>query len=206
MLGVLGLMSVLVIATVVLGDSFLRKQSQKLLDLKLNNQVIEAQQTSLVQAKKDLEKYNELEAIAKQIVPQDKDQARAVRELINLANQSGISIASIGFPASNLGQQAAVKAVTPSENAAASTTPAAPAAPPVTQVKPVEGIKGLYQLEIVVVSDATRPATYPRMIDFLSRLEQNRRTAQVAQISIQPDTVDRNALNFTLTITLFIKP
>ncbi len=72
MIGLLGLMGVLIVATVVLGDSILRKQSEKLLSLKLDNQVIETQQASLTQAKKDIEKYDELEKISKQIVPQDK--------------------------------------------------------------------------------------------------------------------------------------
>ncbi|HSX23487.1 MAG TPA: hypothetical protein VLE74_00070 [Candidatus Saccharimonadales bacterium] len=203
MLGVMGLMGILVIATVVVGDIFLHKQSRKLVSLKLDNQVIEAQQTALVQAKKDVQKYQELETIAKQIVPQDKDQARTTREIVSLADQAGVKIASITFPASTLGQK-----VAPTAAAGAATTPApgAAATPSVTQVKPVDGINGLYQLDITVVSDTTAPVTYARLIDFLSRLEQNRRTSQVTQISIQPDSTNRSSLNFTLTITTYIKP
>ncbi len=204
MLGVLGLMSVLVIATVVLGDTFLSKQSRKLVELKLENQVIEAQEASLAQAKKDIEKYSELESIAKQIVPQDKDQARATREIVNLAKLSGVKIATIGFPASTLGQ-AAPKAAAPA-GGTTTTTPTAPATTSETQVKKVDGIQNLFQLDITVTSDITSPASYSRLIDFLSRLEQNRRTAQVSQISIQPDVANRAALNFSLTLTLYIKP
>lgn len=205
MIGVLGLMGILVISTVVLGDIFLKKQSNKLVNLKLENQVIETQETALIQAKKDIQKYSELESIAKQVVPQDKDQARATREIVNLANQAGVKIAGISFPASSLGT-AAPKATTPAGGS--NTTTPAPAATtaPVTQVKPVEGIKGLYQLDITVTSENTSPASYAKLIDFLSRLEQNRRTAQVSQISITPDALNRSALNFSLTITLYIKP
>lgn len=207
MMGVLGLLVVLMGATIVLGDKFLQKQSGKLLNLKLENQVIESQQTALLQAKKDIQTYSELESIAKQIVPQDKDQARATRELINIANQSGVKIASIGFPASTLGQPMAKPTAPVTDSTTPSTAPATTVAPPsVTQVKPVVGIKNLYQLDIVVTSDTNNPTTYARLIDFLSRLEQNRRTAQVSQISIQPDPVNRNVLNFTLTITLYTKP
>lgn len=203
MIGVLGLMVVLMAVVIGLGDTLLHKQSNQLLSLKLDNQVVEAQQASLVQAKSDLQKYSDLSAIAKQIVPQDKDQARATREIISLANQSGIKIASIGFPASTLGQ-----AKTPSSTTTTTpTTPStAPATPTITQVKAVEGIKGLYQLDISVTSDVASPATYARLIDFLDRLEKNRRTAQVTQISIQPDAQNRAGLNFNLTITLYIKP
>lgn len=203
LLGTLGLVAIIIVVTIVIGDKILQKQSDKLVKLKLDHQVIETQQLALGQAKKDLQKYNDLESIAKQIVPQDKDQARATREIINLANQAGIKIASLGFPASNLGQ-AVPKAATPT---AGTTTPTpAPAAPSVTQVKPVDGIKNLLQLDIAVASDPTEPATYAKLIDFLDRLEQNRRTAQVSQISIQPDSKNRSALNFSLIITLYIKP
>jgi len=201
MIGLLSILGIILISTVVIGDKLLRKQSDKLASLKLENQIIESQQASLVQANKDLQKYAELKSIAEQIVPQDKDQARASREIINLAEQSGIKIASLTFPASTLGQ-ALPKAAAPAEGAEAPK----PAAPPVTQVKPVDGIKGLYYLDISITSDSGRPVTYDKLVEFLDRLEQNRRTAQVSQISIQPDPRNRAGLNFTLTVTVFIKP
>lgn len=202
MLGVIGLLVLVVIASVVVGDIYLHKQSDKLLGLKLDNQVIEAQQTSVVQAKKDLQKYAELESIAKQIVPQDKDQARATREILTIAAGAGVKIATITFPTSTLGapQPGAAAA-----SGSASGTPTVPA-PTLTQVKPVDGISGLYELDIIVTSDTATPATYPQLVDFLSRLEQNRRTAQVSQINITPDSQNRNGLNFSLTITVYIKP
>lgn len=202
MSGLLSILGILLITTVVVGDKLLRKQSDRLASLKLEDQVIESQQASLVQANKDLEKYAELKLIAKQIVPQDKDQARAAREIINLAEQSGIKIASLNFPASTLGQ-ALPKAAVPTEGSA---DVPKPTAPPVTQVKPVDGIKGLYYLDISITSDTSRPVTYEKLVEFLDRLEQNRRTAQVTQISIQPDPRNRAGLNFTLTVTVFIKP
>lgn len=203
MIGVVVLVVILVGATIFMADSFLQKKSAKLVDLKLESQVIETQSTSLAQAKKDIEKYSELEAIAKQIVPQDKDQARATREIINLAEQAGVKIATIGFPASTLGQ-AAPKPATPSTGATTTPTPAPSTTE--TQVKKVAGIQNLYQLDISVTSSTTSPASYNRLVDFLQRLEQNRRTAQVSQISIQPDAANRAALNFSLILTLYIKP
>lgn len=205
MLAVLGIMCILVIATVLLGNSLLEKQSKKLVNLKLDSQVIESQELALAQAKKDIIKYSELESIAKQIVPQDKDQAKATREIINLAELSGVKIASIGFPSSSLGQPAPKPVVQEGGDASATPAPAAPTTTE-TQVKPVTGINGLYQLELNVISDSTSPVSYERLIEFLARLEQNRRTAQVSEISIQPDAANRSVLNFSLTITLYIKP
>lgn len=208
MLGVVVLMFILVISTIVLGDRFLSKQSAKLVSLKLDNEVIEAQSSALAQAKKDIEKYSELEDIANQIVPQDKDQARATREIISIADQAGVKIAGINFPDSTLGQ-AKPQATKPSDGGATEKTPAPAAAAPTTtetQVKKVEGVQNLYQLDITVTSDTTSPASYARLIDFLKRLEQNRRTAQVSQISILPVASNRSALNFTLNLTVYIKP
>lgn len=203
MLGIIGLLGVLLVATMVLGDKMLQKQGSKLTSLKLDDAVIESQQTALVQAKRDVEQYADLEKIAKQIVPQDKDQARATREIINLAHDSGLSISSVSFPASNLGQ-AAPKPQT-SEDNSNSATPATPTTP-VTQVKPVDGIKGVYQYDMVVISDTNNPATYSQFIDFLDKLEQNRRTAHVSQIVITPDSQNRSLLSFNLTITVYVKP
>ena len=200
MVGLLSVVGILLVATVVAGDKLLRKQSDKLASLKLEDQVIEMQQASLVQANKDLQKYAELKSIAKQIVPQDKDQARAVREIVSLAEQSGIRIASLTFPSSTLGQPVPKAPATEGAEAPKNT------APPVTQVKPVDGIKGLYYLDIAITSDSNRPVTYNKLVEFLERLENNRRTAQVSQISIQPDPRNRTGLNFTLTVTVYIKP
>lgn len=196
----------LVIAGIVLGDMYLHKQSAKLVDLKLQNKVIEEQQSSLNQAKKDVEKYAELDKIAKQIIPQDKDQAKATLEILNIAQATGIKLASISYPASTLGQ-APLKAPGTSDSSSSSSAKA-PAAttPSITQVKPVDGMQNVYQYDITVVSDTDSPVSYSKLTNFLQRLEQNRRTAQVTQLSIQPDSQNRNALNFTLTLTLYIKP
>ncbi len=197
MIGVIVLMIGIVAGSVVVGDMLLHKQADKLVSLKADADVIDTQQNSLLQAKKDLEKYTTLGSTAKQIVPQDKDQARAVREIISIADQSDIKISSVTFPSSTLGQKSAT-ATTGSTPATATTA--------LTQAKPVKGIEGLYQLDIAIVSDTTTPTTYARLISFLDKLEQNRRTAQVSQIAIQPDSQNRNNLNFTLTVTVYIKP
>lgn len=202
MLGVLVLMAGLGIASIVVGNNMLQKKSDQLVALKLDNRLLEEQQIALVQANKDIEKYADLEKIAKSIVPQDKDQAKTVREIVELAAESGVPIASISFPSSNLGQ-GQPQVVTPTESG---TAPATPAAPPITQVKPVDGIPGVFQLEINVQSDNGGPISYANLITFLTKLEQNRRTAQVSQITISPVPKDIRLLTLQLTINVYIKP
>lgn len=202
MVGAVVLSGGLAVGSAVLGSSMLKKKSAELVELKLQDRLIEEQQVALIQANKDIEKYQELEAIAKTIVPQDKDQARTVREIIKLADESRIKISSITFPASTLGQKA--PAATP--NTGGESTPAPKVqTPSISQVKPVDGIQGLYQMEITIQVSEIAP-TYNQLIEFLNKLEQNRRTAQVSSITINPSTVNRNLVEFSLTMNVFVKP
>ncbi|CAN5665996.1 hypothetical protein BH23PAT1_BH23PAT1_0840 [soil metagenome] len=202
MIGLIALLSILAVAGTVLGSASLQKSADKLVELKLENRLLEEQQLSLAQARRDIEDNKELEQIAKTVVPHEKDQARTVREIINLANASGVPIGSITFPSSNLGQ--AIPVAPPSEKGG--TTSNAPAAPSVTQVKPVEGITGVYQLEVNVFSDNSSPVSYEKFINFLERLEKNRRTAQVTNITVQPSQQNSELMTFSLIINVFIKP
>jgi len=189
MCGLVGIMALGIIAAAVVGNSLLAKQSKKLLSLKLDNAVLDQQQTSLSKAKKDVQKYAQLEAEAKIIVPQDKDQAEAVREIVNIAAANNIGLSAITFPASTLG-----------------THTLGTVAPPVTQVTPVSGIAGVFDMQISIQSDGSQPISYSDLINFLSKLEQNRRTAQVSSVNIQPNAQDPSKLIFQLTLDTYIKP
>lgn len=178
-------------------NTLLQERSAALTDLKLQSQVLDQQRTNLTKAKKDITKYTELEKIAKTIVPQDKDQAEVVREIVKLAGDSGFKPSSITLPASNLG---ATKAGSPS------TASSAASGANLTQLTPVKGNPGLYVLEITITQDTSSPVLYSQFIDFLSRLEQNRRTALVTSIVLQPSVNNRNMLSFTLTVNKYIKP
>src|SRR5215217_7268218 len=94
MIGAMVLVISVGVASVVLGNIILQKQSAKLVSLKLDNRVLDEQQRALVQANKDVQKYTELKNIAKTIVPQDKDQAKSVREIVQIAEDNKVPIAS----------------------------------------------------------------------------------------------------------------
>src|SRR5690242_719542 len=102
-IGVTAFLGILIIVAVFGASTLLKQRSKKLLDLKLESKVLDQQLASLAAAKKDISKYNELNREAKIIVPQDKDQAQAVREITGLASKNKITISSILFPDSNLG-------------------------------------------------------------------------------------------------------
>ncbi len=186
-------------------NSLLTSQATKLTNLKAKSLALDQQRVSLTKAKQDLKTYANLEKIAQAVVPEDKNQAEAVREIVNIAGANGIGLTAINFPASTLGLSAtgtttapsAAKPVAPSANSKANG---------LSQLQPVKNIPGVYLLTITVQGDPNRPVPYDRFINFLSALEHNRRTAQVSTITIQPNASNRTMLTFTLSLNEYIKP
>jgi hypothetical protein len=170
-------------------DKLLVAQSDKLVSQRLEIQTLDAQSAALAKAKKDVQKYQSLSTIAKGIVPQDKDQAQTVREIVKIAGDNGIKLGSISFPSSTLG-----------------TKTSGTSSLSLSQLKPVKGISGVYSLQISVQSDTVNSVPYNKFIDFLSALEHNRRTALVHDITLTPDAKNANNINFTISLDEYIKP
>ncbi len=211
LLALIGLLFIALLASTYGINSLLVARANKLTDLKTKEQAFDQEQERFELAQKDIKKYADLEQIAKKVVPQDKSQAEAVREIVNIAAANGISLGSVTFPPSTLG---GAGQVSPSSSSA-STSGAAPsqaansasnAKNKLSQLTPVVGIPGVYQLNITVASNTTNPITYSQLINFLNDLEHDRRTAQVTAISIEPDTKNRNSLAFIITLNEYIKP
>jgi len=179
-----------------MGLSLLSQKSAEMVDLKLKNKTAEAQLANLTISKKDIEKYSYFKSVASSVIPNDKDQAQAVLEIDQLAQAAGLGIQSITFPSSSLGGKAGAAVTTGPKSA-------------LSQAVPVTGIAGLYSLQLTVtpLSGTNVPAdqqvTYSKMLDFLSRIENNRRTAQISQVIIEPSN---GLLNFSLDLNIFIKP
>lgn len=209
LLGLLAGTGLIFVVIVIGGLGIVSAKSQKLIQLKQQIKTADAQSSSLAVSKKQVEQYTYFNAVAKSVLPSDKDQAQAVLDIFSLADQSGIAIASITFPASNLGTKTTTSKS--DSNDAAKATPSSA----ISQAKPVEGIAGLYYLELTIspqsgvgVPDAKR-VTYPKLLDFLGRIEHNRRTAQITKVNIQPQSSDSGPsqfINFAMTINIFIKP
>ncbi len=186
LIGLLVLLGMGLLGSVYGANKMLVSKSSELTALKATALGTAQQETELVAAKKDVETYRELNQIAQSIVPQDKDQAKTVSEIVNLANASGIPrLSSVSFPPSTLGGVKSTK---------------------ITQATPVKGTPGVYRLQITVTQATTEPISYSSFITFLSKLERNRRTALVSSINVQPDATRPDAVSFTLVIDEFIKP
>jgi hypothetical protein len=171
-------------------NALLEHKSAALVNLKAENLAAVDQQAQLDVDKSDVSKYAELNTIAESVVPQDKDQAEAVQEIVNLATESGIpKLSSIAFPPSTLGT-----------GASSGSTKG------LTQVSTVKGIPGVYDLQITVSQASGSPVSYANFITFLSKLEQNRRTAEVNSINVQPEDSNPGQIAFTLVIDEYIRP
>ncbi len=210
LIGSIGLLFVGLIAGTYGANSLLSGQAKKLTSLKAKDMALAQEQLSLTQAKKDIKTYSGLQKILQSVVPEDKDQAEAVREIVNIAAANNIKLTAINFPASTLGTGPGGVATTSSSSAGSSTAKPSPAASAKTsalsQLQPVKNIPGVYNLLITVQGDPNQPVPYSKFINFLEALEHNRRTAQVSTITITPDANNRNLLTFNLTLNEYIKP
>ena len=195
-------------AMLYFANTILIKRSASVVDLKLESAEVEAQLSAYQAAKKDVQSYAYLNDIINSALPQDKDQARTVREIFQLASLSGITIKSIQFPSSTLG--AAASSPTTGATTTPSTTPTPPKTSPVTQAKPVTGLNGIYSVETLVTpyaDDKNYKVTYSQLITFLQKIESNRRAMQVANIQLNPlGQNSSDSISFTLILNIFIRP
>ena len=175
-----------------LANQLLTSKAATLSKLKATAESQNQLQVTLSRNKRELRNYSELNKIALAIVPQEKDQAATIRELNRMAAESGIpKLSSITFPASSLGGSTA------GGSSGGSTK--------LSQVTPVKGLSGVYLLPITVSLSSSDSITYGQFVSFLQKLEQNRRTAQVSSINIQPDSTNPGKISFTLIINKYIK-
>ena len=187
-------------------QGLLRTKSVELVGLKAKLTALNQQQGGLVQAKKDIATYSSLYDIAKVVVPENKNQAETVRQIVKLASANNVRLGSISFPSSTLGNagQASPTGATPAP--ATTTSPSNAAGAALSQLTPALGAPGVYVLPINVSSDSNYSSTYPQLISFLSALEQNRLTAQVTSLNITPDANTSDRFSFILTLNSYIKP
>lgn len=172
----------------------LKSEGDELVKLKLTDEVLSEQQAGLMQAKKDIESYSDLETIAKSIIPQSKDQASTIAEISSMANQNGISLGSIDFPASALGQVSGKGSKSKSVDSSTS------------QLVELPDLKGVYIMEININSRSDGPVAYDQIINFLKLLESSRKTAQVTNIDIQPSSKSPGRFDFKITINTYVRP
>lgn len=207
LLGALGLSIILFIAIAALGLGKLASKSQSMVDLKAQAAAADSQLNSLALAKKEIKQYGYFKTVAKEVIPNDKDQAAAVLQINQFASQSGFLLQAISFPASNLGLSSLSTGQVSAQTASPSSL--------LSQALPVVGVKGLYSVQLTITPQtdqdlpASQQVTYAKLLDFLNRIENNQRTAQISQIIIKPvynGDGSFRTFDFTLGINIFIRP
>lgn len=201
--------AVLLLGASLIGGAYgtqvlLKKESDKMVGLKAQVTTLTDEQTSLKIAKKQVAADTDLYNISKVIVPQNKDQAQAVRQIVNLAAANNVSLDSINFPASNLGTGTRPGAIASAPTSGGSATTGSH--PSLSQLIAVPKVPGVYSLQLTINSSPNQPATFDELIGFLSALEQNRQTAQVSSLDIQPNSANHRLFSFTIVLNIFIKP
>jgi hypothetical protein len=211
LLGLLGLLFVGLLGGAYGANYLLSQQAQSLTTLKAKSSALSQEQTALIKAKAQVKEYTSLNQTINEIVPQQKNQAQAVAEIVDIANRNNIALGSITFPASTLGTATAVP--TAASGTAATNNAAANAAnnpnskaSKLSQLVPVLTIPGVYYSEIMVQGDPTTSVAYSQFITFLSDLEHNRGTALINAVSIQPDQKNPGNITFSLTMDEYVKP
>lgn len=207
MLAVIGVLIIAILGGAYGAKDVLAKKSSQLVQLKADLQGYQLQEAGLTQAKKQITTYSELYQIAKAVVPENKNQAETVLQIVKLAGNNSITLGTITFPNSTLGNGAGgTAAVAPKTTLGTPTKTVTIGNPDLSQLTPVTGSAGVYVLQITIASDPTQPASYDQLISFLSDLERNRLTAEVTSVNIVPDTTLVNRFSFTLSLNSYIKP
>jgi hypothetical protein len=157
------------------------------------------------------------------VLPKEKDQARALKEIEAIANQANVTIESVGFPSSTLGSAQTVAPKTTADTTAPSTTSGTstgatatptPSKPTkvVSQATPLKDIPGVQSIELSIGAINSKDTSikgvrYDEMLSLLKLIERNRRTMQIRSIGIgQTETAAGKTYSLTLSIVIFIQP
>lgn len=175
--------------------TFMANSEQELIDAKL--EIVKLEETEKIYRENinKLEEFSEIANILEEVVPSEKDQARAVRELNQIVKDNGLAISTISFPSSDLNKKATTNSSTSSTTTSTTTS--------VSQAKPVKGVKGVLGMDvnIEVVSATDDPITTDQILGILRQIENNRRNMRVNSINF-----NAGAESINLQVTLFIKP
>lgn len=175
----------LLFATLYFGISVMKKESQKIIDAKLN--IAKAQKTeSIYSSNKDLYlKNQDLALKINDFIPTEKEQDLIVAQLNSFANQSQLTISTISFPNSTLDPNSKQKVKTD-----------------ISQATPVKGLNGVYEIPIVVTVADTSSETVntDNLLKLLDLIESSPRNMRITSISY-----DAESNEIQLNITIFVK-
>lgn len=189
---------------------WLTKKADRLVILKLDTIGLEEKRNVNQQAARYLKENSSTRDLLDKVVPKSKDQANAIGELLKISEEIGVTINTMTFPESELGNNTTGKTVAGTTPSAAATNVNA-----ITQAKPVVNIPGLLGIEVSLSQIDRRGGasgsgvTYKQLLGFLEAVEKNRRTMQIKTLQVSPlktSTGSISGYSLTLTMNIFVKP
>ncbi len=181
MLGAVALTITFGVVSFTLAEKGLTNRATSIADLKADLEVVQ-QQSRLFEATKDkVEELSFVNEIAGDFLPEEKSQAEAVAQFKKFAEETGVTIRAIEFTGGDdVGD------------------------PSLSQTSKVEGVEGVRVIELNMT--LKEGLSYDQFVRLLEKIESNQRKMQVTNISIIPNSENRNSLSSaTLSVKLFLK-
>ena len=177
----LGLNVLLIGATLLvftLASSAAQHKSQKIAELKADNQADEQVLNNYKVLQNTLNSNKDLETTIQRVLPSDKDQSTALALLDQFSKNTGVPISQISFNPGTA-KQAGQTLTSPST------------------------IKGVSVISVTLQCQTTR---YQNLLNFLKAIETTQRRMQVTSLNITPNATDPDVLDQTsLTLDIYIK-
>jgi Tfp pilus assembly protein PilO len=161
-----------------LASSAAQHKSQKIAELKADNQSNEQVLNNYKVLQNTLNSNKDLEATIQRVLPSDKDQSTALALIDQFSRNTGVPVSQISF---NPG--------TAKQGGQTLTSPST--------------IKGVSVISVTLECTSTR---YENLLNFLKTVETTQRRMQVTSVNITPNTTNPDILDQTnLTIDIYVK-
>ncbi len=165
----------------IFAAKFAKQKSQDIAIIKADIETNDQSLNSYRELERSLSKSTELTAIAKEVLPQDKNQSLALQEINKFAEESGVSIKQVTFNTPSSAKKTAGPTLTSPSN-----------------------LKGVAVLSVSVKVDKMQ---YEQLLALLKKFEDNRRRMQVTSISLAPSTTKLGQLDRAdLSVDIYLKP
>jgi hypothetical protein len=170
-----------IIGVYFFASKFAKQKSQEIAIVKADIETNDQSLNSYRELERSLSKSTELSAIAKEVLPQDKNQSVALQEINQFAEESGISIKQVTFTTPNTTKKTTGPTLTSPSN-----------------------LKGVSVLSVSVKAEKMQ---YDQLLTLLKKFEDNRRRMQVTSISLAPSTTKLGQLDRAdLSVDVYLKP
>ena len=161
---------------------YITKIDKSISELKSKDEAGVKQLADLNLAEQQVKKYQDFSSISTQVLPKTYNQTE-LNLIVNLAKQSGISLTSISV-----------------SNGIATSLPGPCRAPLVAYAD----IKGVCSVTFRI--QPSEAVSFDQFMNFITRLEQNRRKILISNLSLSPAGDKSNNLTFSAELNLFTRP